>query len=291
MALESIGFCLEKTLAGAVALPGEELRLALAFIGLLVTSYYDIFNQRNVPDKLLYAFFLLAVLLHIPYFEPCLAVYSLAVGLPLAVFGYALYRYGQLGGADVLVLLSLVLLVPIHPSMTAVVPNYPFILSVLVFAFTLFTVYAIATFAVRLRTVKAVPDTKYLLLLVPYAIIIYMLAQLPMVSVVYLTVLSLAVLGSVFYLVYRMPVLQLLSQKLPLSSVQVEDAVAIERMDARIVQKYAIPRLITSAELQRLKKRKLPHIYIYTRLPPFLPFLLLGFILALFFSSALLGLP
>ena len=287
MVMEDIGFCLEQTLAGGIPLPGQELRILLAFLGLLAVSYFDLFNRRNVPDKFLYGFFLVSAIANVVFFDACLIVYTLAIAVPLFLLGYLFYRLGQWGGADVAVILSIILLVPIHPSFVSLLPNYPFILSVLLFSFTLFALYTIVHFGIRLAQTRARADVKYLLFLLPYAAVIYLLAQLPLVSPTYILILSIAVTGSVFYMAYRQPIIQLLSEKLPLKNVEIEDILALERMEEQ-ASKYRLQRLVTRSELARLRKLRISHLYVYTGLPPFLPFLLAGFVLALYFSSWLL---
>jgi len=59
-------------------------------------------------------------------------------------------------------------------------------------------------------------------------------------------------------------------------------------MDQDFVKKNKLQRLLTQSELVRLKKLKIKELWVYTKLPPFLPFLLVGFILALFYSKHLL---
>ena len=86
---------------------------------------------------------------------------------------------------------------------------------------------------------------------------------------------------------YRQPIIQLLSEKLPLKNVEIEDILALERMEEQ-ASKYRLQRLVTRSELARLRKLRISHLYVYTGLPPFLPFLLAGFVLALYFSSWLL---
>lgn len=289
--LDFIGFSLEKVLIGAVALPGEELRLIIAFLGLVLVSYYDIFNRRTIPDKLLYAFFFLSVVTNGFFFDASLMVYAGVTVLFIGTFGYLLYRLGQWGGADVLMAVSLALLVPIHPSFAVVKPNYPFILSLFIFAFTLFGLYTLVHFGIRILGKHRKGETKYFLLLIPYAILLYLFSQIPFPAVIsptYLLILSITILASVFYLVYRKPIMNMLSERVPLKKVEEGDVVALELMDKKTVWKYKIPALLTRKEIARLRSLRIRTIWIYVHLPPFLPFLLLGFIFALLFSPLLL---
>ena len=77
-------------------------------------------------------------------------------------------------------------------------------------------------------------------------------------------------------------------EKIPLSQVEPEDVIAIEAMDNDMVKKYGIKRLATESEIKRLKSLKIKELWVYTKLPAFLPFLCLGVILALFLSKNLI---
>lgn len=98
---------IEDILFGKLSLPGEMLRVFVAIFGLIVTSYYDLFNKKNVPDNLLYAFLAVAFLVNLVFFESTLFWFSLVLALIVGLIGYVFYRLGQIGGADVFVLVSI----------------------------------------------------------------------------------------------------------------------------------------------------------------------------------------
>jgi hypothetical protein len=71
--------------------------------------------------------------------------------------------------------------------------------------------------------------------------------------------------------------------------VEEEDILVLEFIDPKLVWKYKLQRLVDAAELQRLRTLRIPYLWVFTGLPPFIPFMLLGFIFALFFSPLLLS--
>ncbi len=292
MSFDSISLCLENALFGSISMPYEWLRVALAFIGLTITSYYDIFNRRNIPDNLVYGFFAISALLNIAFFDMCTVVYALAILIPISIFGYAMYRMGQWGGADALVLVSLALLLPAHPSFLNMQLNYPFVFSIFVFSATLFAIYVVLSLLPKLLSSKAKPDLKYLILLVPYVLVLYMLTNaiaVISISPIYLFVLMVALFSSLFYLLYKESITNMLAEEVHLSKAEEGDIAVLELMGQETVDKYRLQRLLTFSELQRLKSLKLKSIWIYTALPPFLPFLLAGMVFALLFSPLLLS--
>jgi len=94
--------------------------------------------------------------------------------------------------------------------------------------------------------------------------------------------------ASIFFVAYRNDIYRLQAEKIPLNKAEPEDVLALELIDSELARKYKLQRLLTRGELARLKKLKIKELWVYTKLPPFLPFLLVGFILALFFSKYLL---
>ena len=281
-------FSLERILFNAIALPGEQIRIAVVLLGLLATTYFDLFNKRNVPNNLLYAFLAVAFAVNFLFYDQDILLFSIFVAIPIALFGYVFYKLGQIGGADVLVLLAINFALPIHPSLSQLNFNFPFIASTFVFSGVIFALYFIVNFSTKLQRLAARPNKLAFVLLIPYAILAYLYVTSPLYSPVYLVFITIMLLSSIFFIAYRNDVYKLQAQKIPLSKAEQEDVLALELMDPEYVKKNKLQRLLTQSELARLKKLKIKELWVYTKLPPFLPFLFVGFILALYFSKHLL---
>ncbi|MBS3067535.1 hypothetical protein J4450_02435 [Candidatus Micrarchaeota archaeon] len=280
-------FSLERILFSAIALPGEQIRIAIALLGLLATTYFDLFNKRNVPNNLLYAFLGAAIALNLLFYEQDIFLLSIIVSIPIA-FLYIPYKMGQIGGADVLVLLAINFALPIHPSLSQLSFNFPFIASTFVFSGVIFALYFLVNFSTKLLRLNAKPNMLAFALLIPYAALAYLYINSPLYSPIYLAFISIMLFSSMFFIAYRNDVYKLQAQKIALSKAEQEDVLALELMDQDFVKKNKLQRLLTQSELVRLKKLKIKELWVYTKLPPFLPFLLVGFILALFYSKHLL---
>ncbi len=281
-------FSLESLLFNSVQLPGEQVRIILALLGLLATTYFDLFNKRNVPNNLLYAFLFLSLAINFAFYNENIFLFSLFVAIPIALFGYLSYKMGQIGGADILVLLSINFALPVHPSVSSLTFNFPFIASLFVFSGVLFALYFLIQFAFRLYKSNAKPNKLAFLMLIPYFILAYLYLNSPLYSPVYFSFITIMLFASIFFVAYREDIYKLQAQKISLSRIESEDVLALELMDQELVKKYKLNRLVTQSELDRFKKLKIKELWVYTKLPPFLPFLLFGFILALFFSKYLL---
>src|SRR4030095_6511764 len=137
---------LEDVIFGTMVMPGEMIRLILALAGTAVAAYFDVYNKKNIPDEFLFAFLGIAFIVNVVFFEPNLFWFSIAVAAFLSAIGYLFYRMGQLGGADVFVLASIMLLLPIHPSCVGMPFNLPFVFSVFIFSGILFALYVLFYF-------------------------------------------------------------------------------------------------------------------------------------------------
>jgi len=82
-------------------MPGEPARIAIALIGTIIVTYFDIFNNRNIPNNLLYAFLAVAFITSIVFFSSEIFIYSIIQFAIIGILGFGLYKMGQLGGADV----------------------------------------------------------------------------------------------------------------------------------------------------------------------------------------------
>lgn len=277
---------IENVLFGQITMGGEMLRIALALLGAFVGTYFDIWNKRKVPDRFLYAFLAIALLVNIIFFDSDLLLYTAVVVAPLLLFGYLFYMLGYVGGADIVMIASLALLLPIPPSVLGMSVNYPFILLVLLFAFTGAAIYLAAYFGIRLAKAKeAKADVRYLLLLLPYAFAVWLLLQLQLFPPLFFFIFSITLLLCVFFLTYRNAINRMMVERLPLKRLEQEDVLALEFMDKETVWRYRLQRLVTADELKRLRKLKLKEIWVYTKLPPFLPFIAIGLLLALLLGN------
>lgn len=281
---------IEKILFADLELPGESIRIAFAFIGLLITSYYDLYNNKNIPEKLLFIFLGISFLINLYFYDSDITSFAIILAVIVGLFGYVFNRFGQLGSADVIVLSAISLLLPIHPSISNLTPNYPFIFSLLVYSGVLFALYTIVNFGSKIIKKKnAKPNLTALIIFIPYLLFIYMYLQLPLFPPNYLIIVSLVVFSSLFFLAYKEDINQMLVKKLPLGKVEEEDVIALEYMDKKLVNKYKIGRVISEKEIKRLKKLGIKELWIFANLPPFLPFLLIGFILSVLYSNLLLS--
>jgi hypothetical protein len=279
---------LEDVIFGQIMMPGEAIRILLAFLGTGIAAYYDVFNKKNIPDQLLYAFLAVAFIANLVLYDATLFAFSLGVAVFLSAIGYLFYRVGQLGGADLFVLASIMLLLPIHPSYAAMPFNLPFIFSVFIFSGIIFALYVLLYFGFKITQTEAKPKLLYALILIPYGLFAWFFINSFLFSWVFFAFVTIAIFASVFFMMFRDSLNQLLAEELPVSQLEPEDVLALEVMNKDMVERYKIPRLMSRDVIDRLRKTKVGEVWVYTKLPPFIPFILAGMVLSMLFARSLL---
>ncbi|MCD6227748.1 prepilin peptidase [Candidatus Micrarchaeota archaeon] len=278
----------------------ELLRVLIALVGTGVLTYFDIFKNRNVPDKLLYGFLLISLLFLV--IDPQTIIPSVFWGGVIGAIGYLLYRAGQIGGADVILFVTLSFLLPTTPSLfTQQTIQMPFILSLIIVSGMFLILYIIIKYAPKLFAMAMSGRIKFSLdrlfysgaLLFMYVVMIYLLYDMGMGNPLpFVLLLGYLVFITIFVNLFKTELTQLMSEKVDLSKksdrtkITEEDVVALELMDKDYVKKHNIPKLLTTDAIKRLSKEKVKLI-VLTKLPPFIPFVFLSLILEILFGDPL----
>ncbi len=280
---------LEDILFGQLVMPGETIRVFLAFLGVGVAAYYDLFNNKNIPDLFLYAFLAVAFLVNIVFYDANLFWFSLAVAAFFSAISYLFYRVGQLGGADVFVLAAVMLLLPLHPSSIGMTFNLPFIFSIIIFSGVVFALFVVLYFGWKLaQGTEAKPNLLFALMLLPYALFAYVYVNSFLFSPVYFLFITVLILAVIFFLMFKDSLNRLLAEEIAVEKLEPEEVLALEVMNKDLVDRYKIPRLLTKDAIAKLKEAKLETVWVYTKLPPFIPFILVGMVLGMLFAKSLL---
>jgi len=222
------------------------------------------------------------------FFDYDVFVYSIILGAAVGAIGFAMYRLGQFGGADVFVLVSAILLLPVYPSYLGLPygANPPFILAILTFGVAAFAAYSVFDFARTISKRKAKPNLVYAPLFLLYGLVAYLFLTSTFFSVFYIWVASILMLSTILYLMYRDAIVETTMRQVFIKDLEPEDVVVRERMDIRL-KRMKIGPVLGQKDIEALRKSGTKHIWIYANLPPFLPFLTIGLLVALFFGNAL----
>lgn len=275
----------------------ESLRVAIAVGGCAAGAYFDLANNRNVPNLLLYAMLALGVVFGLAAWGQGSAL-SFAVAIAIFLCGYALYKMGQLGGADVYVLCAIALLLPSQPQIFkgAAAAPYPYVFSVIAASGISFMLYMIAFYGVK--AVRAAVKERMrvdvrtaagaVLVAAAYVAFVYVARGSGVFGFAYFALVGFVVFVSLFFMVFKERIARMMVEEIPLSRIEEEDVLALEYMDGEVVKKYKLARVANATELKRLAGLPIKKYCVYTKMPPFLPHILAGLLFTLYFGDVLM---
>lgn len=289
----------------------ELLRIAIALAGTAYLAWQDA-RTSFMDERILYVMAVGGLALDLLWGGGNVPLLLSTVGVAAAIFavGYVFYRLGQLGGGDVWLFTALQLLLPFNPmvgdalmpSISAVAPNfaaasalagslsgrvYPFILSVAA-ASALFALWGSALmYGWKLRGKRLQPDQRLLvaMLIVMAGGLLYLNSVVRLSNGVNL-LLALLFIPSIFLTTFKRQLLQeVVVKRITIPQIEDEDILAIEFMPQRIVSKYRLDRVLTKAEVAKLRRvsraEGISRFPVCKVLPRFGPYILLGLIASL----------
>lgn len=257
----------------------EIIRLLIAVLGSGIAAYYDAYNKKNVPEIFLYGFLAVSLLTNV--FDYTYFIKFLPIMLPLIAILYILYRMGQVGGADVIVLAAIYAAIPVFPFVED--QFVPSSLMVLAIGTVLASIYMIAKYvpAMWKKTIKG--EIKFtvwqifqvIILLFSFLMLIYIYYIFPIAPLWILIVSGILFFESIFFIIYKDEISkQMVVWK---KTIEPEDVIVVELIDKKLVEKYKIQRL--TDENQSRKLNKLKRKWPVFDLPMFLPFIFVGLII------------
>ena len=280
------------------SVPGIAIRMlvAAAFTG--AAAYYDIFNKKWVPDRLLWCFLGASILLNVVFFDPVIFTQALFISIAVAALSYALYRMGQLGGADVLVMAAISLAIPYLPrpllAASQAIP-YPFFLSVLAPTGIAFIVHMLFRFIPYISRQISDGKVKFTVqkvagpFLIAVSLFIFgsVVSSLPVsLPAPYFAIIGFLGAALIFFSLFMPEIKASMVEKVPVSRLQCEDVLALEQMPS-LSEKLKLPPVISERTIAALKRAKIKSVPVYTGMPFFLPYLFIGLAFTLLFGDLL----
>lgn len=264
---------------------GEEIRIAIAVLATLIASWFDLTNKRNVPNSFLYAFLGIAVIINLVFFNE-VSKLSFIIGGVIFLVGYLIYKNGLIGGADVYVITSISILLPIFPSYINMPINMPLVFSLIILSGILFSLYFLFFVFTQIIIRGKKGNYIYLLLGLGYLIILWLIYEIGVFNYIYIFSIGILALASVLYLTYKEAILESFAKKVTIDEVEEEDIAAVELMEKEMQLK--VKRLLDKNEIENLKNKGIKELIVYKNLPPFLPFVLAALIICLIYGDIVL---
>jgi preflagellin peptidase FlaK len=279
----------------------EALRIASLLAFLAISSYFDIFNRKNVPVGIPYAMIALGIILNLATMDFGVIVSSATVALLIVTVGYVIYRTGQIGGADVLIFTGIALLVPSQPA--ALLPLepashfflYPFVFSAFLISGFLALIglsfqYVPAVSSSLLRGETKIELKNALLAVLvsgTYIAVVFLLVQAQRIAPVQALFISALALLAGFLTLFKDKITLAMIEWVPLGEIDEEDVIALNLLKPSLVKKLALDPVVTRTEREKLKKSGLKSFPIFKGMPAFLPYVFFAALLVVVFGDPL----
>ncbi len=275
--------------------------IVIAFVYML----FDVFNKRNVPSLFAYATLAYGIVLTILYLDVYKIAVSSMIAIAILALGYVIYKYGQLGAADVIELAALSLILPIQniPIFNHVATiGFPFVVSVIInsgiAALIIVPLYYIPLARSKfkgklLEKIRKGDGYKGLIIIVTYSIFAMFLI-FKGVGFVGIIIIMLILVGAAAMLLFQRPITMSMVDEVAFRNIEEEDIIALNLIDKKEFEKIKIKipdfgGLVTKRLLSELKKKfpnkKFP---VYKRAVPFALAIFIGSITAIVMGNFIL---
>ncbi|MCX6774406.1 MAG: hypothetical protein NTY68_05440 [Candidatus Micrarchaeota archaeon] len=271
-----------------VIMPNEMVRIGVSLLILGIASYFDLFKGKNIPNNFLYASVIVSLVIGL--IAPIeISGFAIVQAIIIAIVTYIFYKIGYLGGAEMFILPSLALLLPIPPVMTGIFLNVPFILFIMLFSGFLFALTNLIYFSYKLIKAKAKLkvnlEAAAMIAMVVVFSMIYVYSPIFNPAIILLVV-SLGLMSALYYS-YKEEIEEMMTQEVRIDDAE-EEVVSMKKANKEIQKILKDSPVITAAKLKLLKKEGIKKISVLRGMPPYMPFLLAGEILALLYSTLMI---
>ena len=274
------------------------LRESLLVAFLLICSYYDIFNKKNIPLWVTIGMVAAGVLLNLATLDTNFILYSSMIAIIILAIGYAIYKTGQIGGADVFAFMGIALLIPSSAPNPAAIQllQYPFVFSVFLVSGFLAMLGICAKYIPRIAILFAKGKIKPGLwdalasgiLVVVSAPLILNMFERGILSLTQATGLSLLIALTAFLSLFKSQISDSMIEWVKLKEIDEEDVIALKLLDPKTVKRYKLNAVLEKGEFEKLKRMNLKKYPIYKGMPAFMPYLLLAAIIILAIGDPIL---
>ncbi len=274
----------------------ELIRITLLLAFAFLYAYFDVFNKRNIPDKVVYLSLAVGIISTILY-PLKVAEISFLLALFVGSLGYILYKAGMLGLGDGLELTFISLVLPVQPTplfnMGLSQLNMPFVLSVFISSGIVTIIAVPIYYIIRGDKINLKPSniikasivfTSYMVLL----LFVYLLFGLRIDATIF--IMLMAIFSTIIFL-FENSINESMVEWIYPKYLEEDDIIATNLMSKKEIDFFKskfneFGRLATKKQINALKnvKKKLP---VYRKAIPFAVFILAGVIVSLLFGDLL----
>lgn len=269
----------------------------------LVYMLFDVFNKRSIPNEIVYASVLYALFIAVVYFNPA-TVTNLAIAAVVFIAGYAIYRIGQIGAADVAEFIVISLLIPLQPVEYGFGPavQLPFIISVLIdagiAALILFPLYYIPKGYGRVKdpvsTIRRRDFYNAVIIGLTYAFFMVFLVLVLNIGMGRFLLLALIMLSSISIVLFQRLMTQAMVKYVPATGFESGDMIALNLMDHDTLTRTktrvkSFERLIDDKMISEMRRKGIKTRFpVYKEGMPFAVAIFVGTIISISIGNLLL---
>ena len=256
-----------------------EIRIAILLLFLIITSYTDI-KERIVPDKLVYAFIAIGLLLNL-YEQD---FFSIGLGAAIFILGLAAYYTGVFGGGDIKAFAGIVLILPFYEGHLFFIHNL--ILAAL-FTLTFYSIY----YSSKLFLNKKIDLSKSKKELAFGALFTFLLAVnfyllSSFFSLQQLLIFFIPMFSAMPFMIFQKQIKkEFFLRNISLSKLDEDEVIALEFLPesfpASIKKNFLLKKVITDSDKKLLKKKGIDSVPVFQHMPAFMPMVLLSAIVIL----------
>ncbi|MEM3791216.1 MAG: hypothetical protein QXL16_00610 [Candidatus Micrarchaeaceae archaeon] len=261
-----------------------------------VFSMFDLFNRRNIPDVVVYAFLAYSIFLLFTYPKSSIEI-GLIAGLIIGSIGYLLYKIGFIGAGDFFELMEINFMIPILDfSISGVYQlGMPFIISVFILTgYASFIGVPIYYVGIKRRIKKVSKESAItaFAMIFAYAAIYLLLLYRAKFSLVSFFVIAFLAIPSFVMILFKDTIAENMSERVSTKELEDGDIVAMDLISREEINHIrsiypGFGRLVTKKSIEMLKDYEgtLP---VYKHAVPFSFFIMIGTIAAILIGNPFL---
>jgi Flp pilus assembly protein protease CpaA len=279
------------------------ISIASIIVIAFVYMVFDVFNRRNIPNTIVYASLVYAVLVALFYFNSGTLVSFIIAGA-IGLAGYAVYKVGQIGAADVVEFAVLSLLMPYQVISYGIGESatMPFIFSLLIntgiAALIIVPLYYIPKGYSRvkgaLKMISKADLAKAVVIGMTYIIFIGFLVIVVGIGFLQFLLLALIMLSSIAIVLFERLITRGMIEYVKPDKFDSGDIIALNLMKESDIRKVkskvkSFERLVNEGMIKEMiRKRVSTKFPVYKEAMPLALAILIGAILALYFGNLLI---
>ena len=247
------------------------------FLGIILAgafTYYDLWNNKNIPTPLVYLGFAISFVYLLLFYSKSPNILTHILLMMGFVLGGILFsKIGALGEADIWLFASLWNLIP---TCTLSGLDMPSIIPLAGLSAILSIVILFPIFMLKLYKYKPKITYKSMLVFFIYTLLAFLI--IPFANLQTATLLLVLGLISAIFSAYESHFKDITIEQIKLKDISNGDVVELDKYPKRQINGIDLPKVLDDKTLELLKDKHINKLWIYSKLPPYTPFILIGFV-------------